>query len=794
MREQQEGKSLRTRLNRLYVVEGDDNTVAGEGKNEIDPIAQYLGEVRILTSEARSHRSQFLVPFTISIPSKEPIIGEALLDSGATSSCMNAVFAENTKFHWGPKEQEAFEKIKEILTADVFLMFPDHEKPFYLFFDSSDLGTGAVLQQEDEFNRLRPIEYYSYKWNKSEYNYSTPDKELYGLILALKHWYHLLFGSKHTIFVQTDHKSLRDFSKTQLLKPRHARWSLILEDYRGRLKIQWVRGKLNVVADVLSRDPSFALTGKEFEERKSFQVLPDDMLTETEDTSTTALDNVLFEVDKDLLEIQDNEEDGSETASDTDGTTSPLDGSTRYCQPHQTDVSGDSEYQKNILELHHDSALAGHGGFRKTLEIILRKYWWKGIRTSVKTYIKECDQCQRGKGSTQSPMGKLKPLPIPEQNWLHITMDFIVKLPQSRRDENDVFSDSILVVVDRRSKMAHFIPTTESITAEQTARLVFDRIVCQHGVPRTILSDRGPQFRSHFWKAFLQLIGSKAVLTTAYHPEGDGQSERVNQMVESYLRLYSTYDQDKWVTVLPQAEFAYNNSHHTSIGMSPFMANFGYDLGLEFLEKGVELNPTWEVPSAKSLKDHFAKIQENLQLSLQTAQECYKKYADETRRPEEEFDVGQEVMISTKNLRTKRPSRKLEDKWIGPYYIKRKISPVTFEVHLPKNLRIHPIFHIHLLKRYHRSTDPNRALVKTPPIALEDQEGWIINDIIDVRTRRGKFEYLIDWKDFPPESRTWEPRHSLDDDSMLKEWHRRNPRKKSPFPKTDMRENLDEGG
>ncbi|TPX42299.1 hypothetical protein SeLEV6574_g05670 [Synchytrium endobioticum] len=114
---------------------------------------------------------------------------------------------KNTKFHWGPKEQEAFEKIKEILTADVFLMFPDHEKPFYLFFDSSDLGTGAVLQQEDEFNRLRPIEYYSYKWNKSEYNYSTPDKELYGLILALKHWYHLLFGSKHTIFVQTDHKS-----------------------------------------------------------------------------------------------------------------------------------------------------------------------------------------------------------------------------------------------------------------------------------------------------------------------------------------------------------------------------------------------------------------------------------------------------------------------------------------------------------------------------------------------------------------------------------------------------------
>ncbi|TPX36832.1 hypothetical protein SeLEV6574_g07989 [Synchytrium endobioticum] len=180
---------------------------------------------------------------------------------------------KNNFFKWEPRHQKAFDDIKANLLENIFLMFPRPDQPFYLHFDSSDLGTGAVLQQLDDDGHLRPLEFYSKKWNAAEFNYSTPDKELYGLVLALKHWYQWLYGATEVI-VYTDHKSLRDFSKTKLLKPRHARWALVLEDYKGRMKVHWIPGKTNTVADAASRDPNFALSEVEMKERAEHQVLP----------------------------------------------------------------------------------------------------------------------------------------------------------------------------------------------------------------------------------------------------------------------------------------------------------------------------------------------------------------------------------------------------------------------------------------------------------------------------------------------------------------------------------------
>ncbi|TPX46693.1 hypothetical protein SeMB42_g00643 [Synchytrium endobioticum] len=181
---------------------------------------------------------------------------------------------KNQKFIWSGEQRVAFEKVKATILDDVFLVFPDQQKGFTIHFDASEYGTGACRQQHDSDGNLRPIEFFSYKWNKAEYNYSTPDKKFYGLVLALRHWYKWLFGAEQNIVVYTDHKSLRDFSKTQLLKPRHARWSSVLEDYRGRLTIRWISGKKNVIADALSRDPRFVLTVRKLEERRSTQVLP----------------------------------------------------------------------------------------------------------------------------------------------------------------------------------------------------------------------------------------------------------------------------------------------------------------------------------------------------------------------------------------------------------------------------------------------------------------------------------------------------------------------------------------
>ncbi|TPX35623.1 hypothetical protein SeLEV6574_g08160 [Synchytrium endobioticum] len=406
-----------------------------------------------------------------------------------------------TKFTWTEEADEAFGKIKEIIAQDIVLMFPDPNKAFHLHFDSSDVGTGAVLQQFDQNNRLRPLEFFSQKFNQAELNYATPDKELFGLVLALKHWRPLLYGAKEEIQIYTDHKSLRDFSKTQLLKPRHARWALVLEEYWGRMKIQWVKGKDNVIADAASRDPRFNLSAKEIEDRASLRVLPPSMFDDTNGANTSSINSITTDGDR----VQGQPEE------------------------HQQDLSGNVSLQREVLKLSHDIGLAGHGGVHKTIESLLRHYWWKGIREDVKKYVAECDVCQHNKTSRRAPMGKLVPLPIPERNWEEITMDLIVKLPPSKDEAKIRPYDSILVVVDRRSKMSHFIPTNEAVTTEELAHLVFDNVVCKHGVPRAIITDRGAQFKSRLWQTLFTLIGCKPYMSTAYHPETDGQTERTNK-------------------------------------------------------------------------------------------------------------------------------------------------------------------------------------------------------------------------------------------------------------------------
>lgn len=658
---------------------------------------------------------------------------------------------KGSKFKWEDQHQKSFDTIKSIISKDVILMFPKPNQPFILHFDSSDIGTGAVLQQYDEKGLLRPIEFFSKKWNKAEFNYSTPDKELFGLVLALQHWYSILFGVE-SIMVYTDHKSLRDFSKTQLLRPRHARWALILEDFKDRMKINWIAGKKNVIADVVSRNPSFALSEKELKERLETTVLPESVFMAP------------FTVLNDIEEEDSDEEDELEVGRPT----------SRTCQPHQIDITNDREKQIDVLHIHHDNILAGHFGFKKTLDLIQRRYWWKGMSKDVKQYVDSCDVCQKSKSSRQAPSGKLIPLPIPDRNWQNITMDFIVKLPKSKK------FDSILVVVDRRSKMAHFIPCNETITAEGTAKLVFNHIVCQHGMPQSIVSDRGPQFKSHFWKELWKLLGSKVNLSTAYHPQTDGQSERVNQTLEQYIRCFTSYNQDDWSELLPMAELAYNNSYNESIGMSPYYAVTGQDAELEHL--GDAIDRTTNPPEAGRIKAHFDAIYSQLQHHLEKAQKRYKESADQHRKQEEVYHVNDQVLLSTKNIRTERPTKKLDYTWIGPYRIKRQINPVTYELDLPENMKIHNVFHSQLLKRYVEGDIIDRRVVIPPPIRnVEEGPGYIIEAILDVRRKGKGFQYLIKWLGYGNEDNTWEPRSHLNDDEMLQLWHEAHPNKPSPF-------------
>jgi len=471
-----------------------------------------------------------------------------------------------------------------------------------------------------------------------------------------------------------------------------------------------------------------------------------------------------------VLDSEEDESDSEEEDSTPDNQPKP----SRGRQEHQVDLTDQMERQLDVLHLYHDHRIGGHYGYRKTLDLILRRYWWKSIRKDVKAYVESCDVCQKSKVIRQSPQGKLLPLPIPERNWQQITMDFIVKLPKSGK------FDSILVIVDRRSKMAHFIPCNESITAEGTAKLVFNNIVCKHGVPQSIVSDRGPQFKSLFWKKLWELLGTKVNLSTAYHPQTDGQSERVNQTLEQYLRCFAAYEQNDWSDLLPSAELAYNNSINESIGMSPFYAVTGQNANLEYLGEGPHIvtNP----PEAGRIKEHFDTIYNQLQQHLQKAQKRYKQTADEYRQEASIYQINDQVLLSTRNIRTERPTKKLDYTWIGPFRIKSQINPVVYELDLPPTMKIHNVFHVDLLKRYIPGKITDRQVIIPPPIRREGEaSSYEIEEIRDVRKKGRGYEYLIKWRYYGEEDNTWEPKRSLADDEMLQQWHANHPDRISPF-------------
>jgi len=231
-------------------------------------------------------------------------------------------------------------------------------------------------------------------------------------------------------------------------------------------------------------------------------------------------------------------------------------------------VPKDEKLREEIIRLHHDTPMAGHGEQWKMIELVTRNYWWPGMTKEVKQYVEGCDQCQRMKNRAEMLAGKLRPNQIPEKPWQHISVDFITKLPVSKGH------NLILVVCDRFSKMSHFVATTEKTTAEGLARLFRDNVWKLHGLPESVILDRGPQFVAELTRELNKMLGIETMLSTAYHPETDGQKERTNQELEQYLRMYVNHRQNNWAEWLAMVEFAFNNKVHTVTKMSPFQVNY----------------------------------------------------------------------------------------------------------------------------------------------------------------------------------------------------------------------------
>lgn len=665
---------------------------------------------------------------------------------------------KNTQWNWGPEQAEAFQTLKEAFTSAPILRIPDQESPFRVEADSSDYATGAVLSQYSSEDKLwHPVAFYSKSLSAPERNYEIYDKELLAIIRALEEWRHYLEGHPHKFEVWSDHLNLTYFKSAQRLTRRQARWSLYLT--RFNFTMCHKPGKTMLTADPLSRRPDHE-EGVELDNRDQILLKPEYFTVRALEASQQEIqsgdEDLLRQIRQALMDdqitkdyqelLKSGPKEFGKDLQEWNMEAGLLLRRGKVYVPKEP-----KELRTKILELHHDHVTAGHFGRWKTYELLSRNYWWPGMTTMVKQYVEGCDTCQRMKNRNQTPYGPLQLLPVPEAPWDTITIDFIVHLPPS--GEFKQFT-AIMVVVDRLTKRAHFIPTSDNISAKELANLLYLRIYPNHGLPKQIISDRGPQFSSELFKGWCEQLGIQRSMTTAYHPQADGQTERINQILEQYLRCYiDIIQKDNWVFYLPTAEFAYNNAASETTKNSPFFVELG---------RHPNAGPTDLKPTQYSDLNQFAyarwSAQEQAKAAMKLAAERWSWYYDQHKRSVP-FKVGDKVLVDARSWQDS--ERSLSPRYLGPFKIIEQLSPVTFRVHMDEQYRAyHPVFHASKLVMY---KDPVHQKKPEPqPEMVDGEELWEVEKILDHRLRAGRVEYRIRWKGFGINDDSWVREADLD--------------------------------
>jgi len=405
----------------------------------------------------------------------------------------------------------------------------------------------------------------------------------------------------------------------------------------------------------------------------------------------------------------------------------------------------------------------GHPGQWKTIELILHKYWWPGITKFVKAYIQGCATCQTTKirPPTKVP---IKPNEIPEGIWETITMDFIVDLPVSQG------YDSILTVIDRHSKAIILSPCHKTITAEQTSQLLVDNVWKRTGIPKAIISDQGPQFAAQVTQELWRKLRIKQKLSTTFHPQTDGESEQVNQVIEQYLHICGNFQQDNWTTLLPIIEFTHNAQPHCSTHRSPFEVWYGFQ-------------PTFKPPL--QLQTRLQSMDDCIQYLEQICKEVTAALmivAKEMQSggPKElsyTFHKDDLVLLEATNLQTTHPKVKLALRRYGPFKV-IWASPTNCKLQLPKTMRVHPVFHNLLLKPYHKTQAHGPNFERPPPEIVGGEEGhYKIDKVLAARPTRNRksTQYFVHWKGYTDADNSWIPAGELTHaKELVAEFHTRN--------------------
>jgi transposase InsO family protein len=751
---------------------------------------------------------------------------------------------------WGPVQQAAFDQLKAALCSPPVLANYNPDLPCVITTDASEYAVGGVLEQETPEGR-RPVAYASRSMSPAEQNYSATDRENLALVYCVEEWQHMLEGSPHPVTCYTDHQALVHLLTQEQLSRRQARWIMFLAQYN--LQVQYIQGASNVVGDPLSRRPDheqliapaavgapagwqllqkfglqqayadYVAAQQEAQQQVSAlqQRLASQRVARPSTVQQEALDQqqpcgsagapsgpvpqlvaaLAVQPDLDFLEavkaaylkdkktaaVLERLQEGGVLPPDRPGGQQweLRDGLLWQGQGDQSRVylPANKDLQRHVMQQFHDEPSAAHRGAYKTHERIRQHYAWAGMKAQVYRYCRSCPVCQAVKPSNQPPAGKPRPLAIPDRPWQHITMDFVGPLPSSGS------YNAVAVVVDRFSKMAHFLPTTDKAAAPDTARLFINGVYRLHGLPESIVCDRDKQFVSAFWRSLMSQLGVTVSLSTANHPQTDGQTERVNRVMKEMVRAYINAKQDNWVQLLPLLEFAYNSSVHDSTGYAPFQVVRGYvpasaadrAAARQQQQQQQQVAVASRGPShaAERMALHLQDVHTEVKANIAKAQLKQEQQLSK-RRSAVQFKAGDRVLLSSALLRDlKAPgSRSLHRKFFGPFSIVKMVGPNAAELEFPLNWsRIHNVVNVGFL-RLCTDTDEFGVRVAPPPdpVLVDGEVEFEVESILDVRTRRfgkgSREEYLVQWKGYPLWESTWEPKANLRHcPDLLREFH-----------------------